>query len=127
MAGTLGGWIEDERNLAVYGNARVFGNAWVSGDAQVYGNAKVFGDAKVWGAARVSKTLKIATRSDGYTFALLPQKDDTYRISAGCRLFTFAEAEQHWSKTRGGTPLGDETFAILDFFKACIGIKGAAK
>lgn len=26
-----------------------------------------------------------------------------------------AEAREHWSKTRGGTPLGDETTLILDY------------
>ena len=32
-AGDIGGWIEKEENLSVYGNA------WVYGDAQVSGNA----------------------------------------------------------------------------------------
>ena len=47
-AGTLGGWIEGEKNL------QVCGNAWVSGDARVYGDARVSGDARVYGNARVS-------------------------------------------------------------------------
>jgi carbonic anhydrase/acetyltransferase-like protein (isoleucine patch superfamily) len=47
-AGDLGGWIEREENLQVYGDA------WVSGDAQVYGDAQVSGDAQVYGNARVS-------------------------------------------------------------------------
>ena len=64
-AGDVGGYVEDERNLAhtgdawvyegawVYGNARVYGNAQVYGDARVFGNARVFGDAWVSGNARV--------------------------------------------------------------------------
>ena len=57
--GELGGYIENEKNLAQNGNAwvdgdaRVYGNAWVYGDARVYGNAWVFGDAWVSGNAWV--------------------------------------------------------------------------
>ena len=36
--GTLGGWIESEKNI--------YGDAWVSGNAQVYGDALISGDAK---------------------------------------------------------------------------------
>ena len=59
-AGTLGGFIESEKNLShncdawVSGNARVFGDAWVSGNASVFGDARVSGDAWVFGDARVS-------------------------------------------------------------------------
>ncbi|KMK50932.1 hypothetical protein RO21_09115, partial [[Actinobacillus] muris] len=58
-AGTLGGYIESEKNLDqsgnawVYGNARVFGNARVSGDAKIHRNAWVYGNAEVFGNARV--------------------------------------------------------------------------
>ena len=68
-AGTLGGYIEKEKNLDgnawVSGNAQVYGNAWVSGnaqvsgDAQVYGNAWVSGDAQVSGDARVSDNARV--------------------------------------------------------------------
>jgi len=37
----VGGWIENEINLSIYGNA------WVYGNAQVYGNAWVSGNAQV--------------------------------------------------------------------------------
>ena len=59
VAGSLGGYIEKEDNLAhtgnawVSGNARVSDNAWVSGDARVHGNAWVSGDARVYGDAEV--------------------------------------------------------------------------
>ena len=52
-AGDLGGWVEDEYNLNVVGDAWVHGDAMVFGHAIVYGNAKVYGDAKVYGNARV--------------------------------------------------------------------------
>ena len=59
VAGSLGGYIEKEDNLAhtgnawVSGNARVSDNARVSGDARVHGNAWVSGDARVYGDAEV--------------------------------------------------------------------------
>jgi len=46
-AGDLGGYINAESNLGVYGKA------WVYGDAQVFGDARVYGDAQVYGEARV--------------------------------------------------------------------------
>ena len=41
-AGTIGGWIENEKNLD-----QVYGNAWVYGNALVYGNARVSGKLKL--------------------------------------------------------------------------------
>ena len=63
--GDIGGWIETEKNLSMYGNAwvsddaRVFGNARVSGDALVFGNALVSGDALVFGNALVSGDARV--------------------------------------------------------------------
>jgi hypothetical protein len=56
-------------------------------------------------------------RSDGYFFWLTHDGTD-YRVRAGCRNFTFAEARKHWTDTRGGTPLGEETMVILDYLDA---------
>ena len=54
------------------------------------------------------------TRSDGYQFFLQKLNgDDEPKVKAGCRMFTIAEAQAHWTATRGGTPLGDETEAIV--------------
>ena len=55
-----------------------------------------------------------ATRSDGYQFLLTNFRAKGVRLKAGCRDFTMPEAYRHWPTTRGGTPLGDETIAILD-------------
>jgi len=52
---------------------------------------------------------------------------DGPRIIAGCRYFTFAEAEKHWRETRGGTPLGDESLAIVTHLRAMAKINGADK
>ena len=51
-------------------------------------------------------------RSDGYRF-IGWMKESVLQIHAGCRNFTFDEAIVHWTETRGNTPLGKETMAIL--------------
>ncbi len=157
--GDVGGWIEKEDNLSVYGNAwvygdacvsgdacvygdaRVSGNAWVSGDARVYGNACVSGNARVYGNAWVSGDARVygnawvygnaqvygpiiaCTRTDSHTF-IVARSDDGPRIIAGCRYFTFEEAESHWVKTRGGTKLGDESLLIVSHLKAMAELNG---
>lgn len=62
------------------------------------------------------KTIKSASRSDGFTFLLKDCGEDGYLMEAGCRWFTMAEAEKHWTETRLGTDLGNETFDILRLF-----------
>lgn len=64
--GDLGGWVENESNLAtlseawiadeakVWGRARVGGKALVSGYAEVSGNALVYDNARVCGHAKIS-------------------------------------------------------------------------
>jgi hypothetical protein len=52
-------------------------------------------------------------RSDGYRFVGWI-KEGVLQIRAGCRSLSIADARTHWDKTRGGTPLGDETFVILN-------------
>lgn len=63
--GTIGGWVESEKNLSenawvyndakvldsacVYGNAAVCQNSVVSGNARVFGNAIINDDAKIDG------------------------------------------------------------------------------
>ena len=126
--GELGGLIEADKNLSqesdawVSGNARVYGDAQVSGNARVSGNAWVSGDAQVSGDAWVYGV----TRSDNYSFCYLPCADGQMRVIAGCRYFTMAEAREHWASTRGGTPLGHETTAILDYLERMAAIRGYA-
>jgi hypothetical protein len=45
-------------------------------------------------------------------------------IKAGCRYFTIAQAEVHWTNTRGGTPLGFETRAIVRAMVDTMHIRG---
>ena len=70
--------------------------------------------------------LRRATRADGYEFFLWHCQEGFY-VKAGCRFFTMAEARQHWTATRAGMPLGDESLDILDFFDAAIKRRGAAQ
>lgn len=61
--------------------------------------------------------IKECSRSDGYTFRLFDCADGVFRVTAGCRDFAVSEAWEHWQRTRGGTPLGEETFDILRLFE----------
>ena len=70
--------------------------------------------------------LRRATRKDSYEFFLWHCQEGYY-VKAGCHFFTMAEARQHWIATRAGTPLGDESLDILDFFDAAIKRKDAAQ
>ena len=61
-------------------------------------------------------------RSDGYRFVGWV-KDGVLQIRAGCRSLSIADARAHWDQTRGGTPLGDETFAILNHIETVARIR----
>jgi len=51
----------------------------------------------------------------------------TGSIHAGCRVFdTMAKARAHWTATRGETPLGVETTAILDFLETMTALRNSA-
>ena len=84
--------------------------------ADLYG-ANLTG-AQIRGKTVVSLSRR-ATRSDGYEFFLWHCKE-VFFVGAGCRFMGMKEARKHWKKTRGGTPLGDETMDILRFFAAAI-------
>ncbi len=70
--------------------------------------------------------LRRATRSDGYEFFLWHCQEG-YFIKAGCRFLDMETARQHWTNTRQGTSLGDESLDILDFFDAAIKRQEAAQ
>lgn len=65
------------------------------------------------------------TRSDGcfFLYVKLTQNPEP-RVIAGCRNFTMPEARAHWQATRAGTPLGYETFIILDCLEALAKAQG---
>lgn len=126
-------WVFDNAHVSgdacVFGNARVYGDAHVSGNAQVYGNARVSGNAQVYGNEQVSGTAWVsgvalitkvnltAVRSDNYTFSVVSTSEGV-RVIAGSRYFSFEQAREQWAKILGGTPLGEETFALLDLLEA---------
>jgi hypothetical protein len=67
-------------------------------------------------------------RSDGYCFFLQKLTADAApMVKAGCRYFTLPQAREHWQATRGGTPLGDETFAILTCLESMAVARGLIK
>ena len=70
--------------------------------------------------------LRRATRKDGYEFFLWHCQEG-YFIKAGCRFLDIKAARQHWTATRAGTPLGNESLDILDFFDAAIKRQEAAQ
>lgn len=111
--GDLGGYIESEQNLS-----QVSGNAWISVNAQVSGDAQVSGNAQVYAP------IICATRTDGYTFCAAHDQHYIVRIIAGCRYFTPTEARAHWSATRGGTKLGDESLALIDHLERMAALQG---
>ncbi|MFN8993250.1 MAG: hypothetical protein ACK5X3_06255, partial [Pseudomonadota bacterium] len=69
--------------------------------------------------------LRRAMRSDGYEFFLW-RCQEGYFIKAGYRFLDIEAARQHWTNTRQGTALGDESLNILDFFDAAIKRQGGA-
>ena len=75
--------------------------------------------AKIDNGNIVIGIMRRATRADGYEFFLWHCQEGFY-VKAGCHFFTVAEARQHWTVTRAGTPLGNESLDILDFFDAAI-------
>ena len=99
--GELGGYIQQESNLDVSGNAwvhgdaQVSGDAWVHGDAQVHGDARVYGDAQVYGDARVYGdglifwASKVGTENG--TLTVYNAKDNALLVTRGCFLGTPAE------------------------------------
>ena len=52
-------------------------------------------------------------RSDGYPFFIQFGLDDGPKVLAGCRYLPIKDARQHWRDTRDGTPLGDESLALI--------------
>ena len=68
--GSLGGYIENEKSLDIYGNA------WVSGDARVYGNARVYGDGLIFWASKVG--------TENGTLTVYNTRDNALEVTRGC-------------------------------------------
>ena len=111
--GTLGGYIEQESNLAQTGDCWVGKNALVYGDAKVFGNAKVGGNAEVSGDARVGGNAEIF---------------DNAQVLGNAEVFGFAEVAgnaiaQGYARISGNGILCHEdrlsgvAFQILDMYE----------
>ena len=73
--------------------------------------------------SRAKDVIDGGQRFDGYRFVGWI-KDGALMIRARCRDFTIAQARAHWFSKRGGTPLGDETMAILDHIERVAVVRG---
>jgi hypothetical protein len=109
-SGELGGYIEREVNLSVYGNAwvsdnaRVYDNALVSGDAQVFGNALVYGNA--WVELRSHIQWYSCVGSDNGTLTAYQTKDGI-ELTRGCfrgdlKTFRVAVRNKHGETSKIG-------------------------
>jgi len=73
--------------------------------------------AKLREGVEVLALSKVCSRSDGYNFMLWRCADGVWRLTAGCRFFTMEQAWKHWTTTRVGEDLGEETLDILVLFE----------
>ena len=96
----------------------------VPDSASIGEGARIGAGASIGAWASIGEEANIPTinRTDGYWFALVPLISGDWRVTAECRDFTPAEGREHWTRTCGGTPLGAETLAILDYFDARIAL-----
>ena len=74
VAGTLGGWIQSEKNLSQEGTAWVCQNAQVTNDAIVSGNALVCGDAYVADAAEITGDASVSGQTMVFGRAKISEK-----------------------------------------------------
>ena len=61
--------------------------------------------------------IRVGPTRDGWEFFGV-KHDACVMIKAGCRWFTAADARDHWTKTRAGTPRGAERLRFVDFIDA---------
>lgn len=107
-AGKFGGFIENEKNLSISGNA------WAYGDAKIYGNAEVSDNARVYGNADYTTIKGFGTNYRNTTFFRC--KDDLVRVKCGCFFGTIPEFREQVKKTRKGK-IADEYLIIADLME----------
>ena len=97
--GDVGGYVENESNLEVYGDA------WVYDDVRVYGNARVYGDAQVYGDAWVSGDAHwLLIGPIGSRMSMMTVTADArigLRVTTGCFSGSLAEFEAAIAATHG--------------------------
>ena len=120
-AGTLGGFIESEKNLShdcdawVSGDAMVYGDAWVFGDARVYGNASVHGDAKIHEPSDIALIKGFGSEFRATSFFRCV--DGIVRCQCGCFYGTIDEFRSKVRKTHGDSKYAKEYLMIADLME----------
>ena len=71
-----------------------------------------------------TKLIDGGLRSDGYRFWLIHSTEEGWRIKAGCRNFTLAEARTHWSQPRENMQLHAQALLIVDHLLALAKLRG---
>ena len=107
--GELGGFIEND------GDAQVYGDAQVSGDAQVFVNAQVSGDAQVFGNADYAVVTGYGRYFRATTFFRC--KDKILRVQCGCFYGDLAQFREIVKKTHGDSKYAKEYLAIADLME----------
>ena len=120
-AGTLGGFIESEKNLSHDCDAWVSGDARVFGDASVSGNAMVSGDARVSGEAKIHEPSDIALiKGFGSEFratSFFRCVDGFVRCQCGCFYGTIDEFRSKVRETHGDSKYAKEYLMAADLME----------
>ena len=108
-AGDIGGYIESEASLPVYGDAWVYGNARVYGDAQVYGDADFLlcgpiGSRRAFLTVTADAKIKI-------------------RYSTGCFSGSLAELQKSIKETHGTNEYAKQYKAAISLAKLTVRAK----
>lgn len=98
-------------------NSSMYDNSSMHDNSIMYDNSRMRGSQVLLGTQALHCEILTVKRSDGHDFAYWPDADGVWMITAGFRYFDMAKAARHWTVTRGGTPLGDETMVILEFLE----------
>ena len=122
-AGSLGGYIESEKNLLQVGNAwvsddaLVYGDALVSGNAHVYGNARVYGNALVSGNALIEKTSNYIqvgpAKSSGRFTTAFVDKEIGVCVACGCFTGTVFEFSKQIEETHANNKEALEQYRLF--------------
>ncbi|WP_099347969.1 hypothetical protein [Acetobacter aceti] len=107
-AGDLGGYVESQNNLSVFGNAWVFGNARVFGDAWVSGNARVKLSIHVGWHSHVG--------SENGTLTWF-RSISGISVNRGCFNGTLNEFRDAVQKNHGDSVVGQEYRHLIEFIE----------
>ena len=92
--GSLGGYIESERNLSQNGSCWVYDSAKVYDYAEVFGNAIISNNAEIYGNAKVSKNSRVSENAKIYGNARLYGNAEVYgnaHVYGNANLYGYAK------------------------------------